>query len=336
MGIIQEDIKNKSFKRVYLIWGEEDYLRNLYKTRLCDAVVPPGDNMNRTCFIGKDAEESRIIELSETLPFMSERRLILIEDSGLFKKGADDKLIEYFSHIPEETVIVFSETEVDKKRKPYKAVKKLNGEVECKKPGDRELKEWIAGEFARGGKKIRGSTAEYLIERTGNDMYVLKNETDKLISFVGEREEVTADDIKEISSVSLSSSVFAMIDDIAGGRQKKALDKYYELILLKEAPMRILYLLSREFNMLLMAKELSKERRSTGEMAGIMKVPEFAVRKYLSAASGFTAKQLKTAIEDCLKTEDDVKKGRIADRLGTELMIVRYSGERQPRGGSYA
>ena len=117
MGVIQDDIKNGTFKRVYLIWGEEDYLRDHYKKALADAVVPPGDIMNRSVFAGKEADEEKIMALSETLPFMSEKRLILVEDSGFFKNGAGEEFTDYLEHIPEETVLVFSEGEVDKKRK---------------------------------------------------------------------------------------------------------------------------------------------------------------------------------------------------------------------------
>ncbi|MBR2186204.1 MAG: DNA polymerase III subunit delta [Lachnospiraceae bacterium] len=335
MDSIRDDIKKGVFKRVYLIWGEEDYLRDHYKKALSDAVVPPGDTMNRSVFTGKEADEEKIMALSETLPFMSEKRLILVEDSGFFKNGAGDGFTEYLERIPEETVLVFSEGEVDRKRKLFKKVSKLEGSVECKKPEEKDLKIWIGSYLSKNGKKIRGSSVDFLISKAGTDMYLLKNEMDKLISYSGEREEVTLEDIREISSVNLQSSVFSMIDDIAAGRQKKALERYYEMLLLKEAPMRILYLLSREFNMLLLAKELSKERRGSREMAGAMKVPEFAVRKYVAAASRYTGKQLIAAVDDCLKTEDDVKKGKITDRLGTELLIVKYSGFNDD-GGSHA
>lgn len=323
---IQDDIKNNSFRRAYLLFGEEDYLRNLYKKKLSDAIVPESDNMNRTYLYERDASEEKIMELSETLPFMSERRLILIEDSGFFKNGMSDGFLEYLERIPEETVLIFSESVVDKKRKPYKALDRLDGLVECKKPSDKEIASWIAGELSKNGKKIRSSTADFLLERAGSDMYLLKNEIDKLASFSGDREEITRDDIISVSSVNIQNSIFTMIDDIAEGRQKKALEKYYELLLLKEPPMRILYLLSKEFNRLLLIKELSVKKAGWKEMASAIKVPEFAVRKYVSAAENYTKHEILYAVEDCLKTEDDVKKGRIDDRLGTELLIIRYSG----------
>ena len=326
MDSLRDDIKKGVFKRVYLIWGEEDYLRDYYKKTLSDAVVPSGDTMNRSVFTGKEANEEKIMALAETLPFMSEKRLILVEDSGFFKKGAGKEFSDYLEHIPEETVLVFSEAEVDKKTRMFKTVTKLEGSVECKKPGERDLKVWIGSILSKSGKKIRASTVDFLISKSGTDMYLLKNEMDKLISYCGEREEITVEDIREIASSNLQSSVFSMIDDIAAGRQKKALEKYYEMLLLKEAPMKILSRISREFNKLVLAKELSKEKKGSREMAGVMQVPEFSVKKYVAAASRYTSRQLLDAVDDCLKTEDDVKKGKITDTLGAELLIIKYSG----------
>ncbi len=162
-------------------------------------------------------------------------------------------------------------------------------------------------------------------------MYQLKNEMDKLVSYSGDREEILEEDVRNVSSLNIQSSIFAMIDDIAEGRQKKALERYYELLMLKEPAMRILVLLSREFNMLLLAKEMSAEKRNYREMASIMKVPEFAVRKYVSAAGKLSRGQILDAIKECVKTDNDIKKGIINDRIGTELLIIKYSGNRRNR-----
>ncbi len=327
MDSIKDDIRNESFRRIYLIYGSESYLANVNKKKLADAVVPPGDTMNRSVFYGKDTRIKDIIGLSETLPFLSPRRLILIEDSGFFKKAPSDvdDLLEYMGHIPEETVIVFSETDVDKRGKLFKAVGKHGMAVLCEEQKEDVLIRWIGTYLGSSGKKIRKSTAALLLERTGTDMYTLKNEMDKLISFSGDREEITEDDIDKACVLNIRSSVFAMIDDITALRQKKALERYYELVLLHEAPMKILVLITRQFNLLLLAKEMSAEKMNYKEMASIMKIPEFSVRKYVSAAGRLSKQRILSAVKDCVQTDNDIKKGLISDRIGTELLIMKYS-----------
>ena len=95
-----EDIKTGQFNHVYLLCGEEDYLRGVYKDKLVKAMTVPDDNMNFTVFEGKNIEVGKVIDLAQTLPFLAPRRVILIENSGFFK-SSQEQLAEYMKEIPE-------------------------------------------------------------------------------------------------------------------------------------------------------------------------------------------------------------------------------------------
>lgn len=123
MKTIDNDIKTGQFKQIYLLYGEEQYLIRQYRDKLKHALAADDDTMNFSAFSGSDINQKEIIDLAETLPFFADRRLILIEDSGLFKKSAEE-LADYMSSIPETTYFVFAEKEIDKKTKMYKQVKK--------------------------------------------------------------------------------------------------------------------------------------------------------------------------------------------------------------------
>ena len=87
MKMLVEDIKNHQFKRVYLLTGEETYLRNQYKKKLRNALLPPEDTMNAASFEGKGIHPREIIDMAETMPFFADRRVILIENSGFAKNA---------------------------------------------------------------------------------------------------------------------------------------------------------------------------------------------------------------------------------------------------------
>ena len=87
MQILNQDIKDGSFKKAYLLFGEEVFLKMSYKNRLKDAVTA-GDTMNFNHYEGKGMDINEIIGIADTMPFFAERRLVLIEDSGWFKGGA--------------------------------------------------------------------------------------------------------------------------------------------------------------------------------------------------------------------------------------------------------
>ena len=125
MKTIDEDIKSGQFKKIYLLYGDEAYLKKQYKDKLKKALVQPDDTMNFTAYEGKDTNPKEVIDLSETLPFFADRRVILIENSGFFK-GSCEELAEYMPQVPDTTLFLFVEEEVDKRSRMYKAVKSHN------------------------------------------------------------------------------------------------------------------------------------------------------------------------------------------------------------------
>ena len=106
MKTIDNDIKLGQLKKAYLLYGQERYLIRQYREKLKNAIVSPDDTMNFTGFEGADINVKEIIDLAETMPFFAERRLILLEDSKLFKKGGDE-LGDYLAELPEATYFVF-------------------------------------------------------------------------------------------------------------------------------------------------------------------------------------------------------------------------------------
>ena len=86
MKSLNEDIKNGQWKPVYLLYGEEAYLKKQYKDRMTKAILPDGDTVNYAYYEGKGINPGELIDLAETMPFFAERRLIVVENSGFFKK----------------------------------------------------------------------------------------------------------------------------------------------------------------------------------------------------------------------------------------------------------
>ena len=99
MQKLARDIKEQDFKNVYLLTGEEDYLRKQYRDRLAGAMADVHDTMNYHYFEGKNTIPEKLIDLAETMPFLAERRVIVVENSGFFK-SAQDNLEDYLKQLP--------------------------------------------------------------------------------------------------------------------------------------------------------------------------------------------------------------------------------------------
>ncbi|MCI8530178.1 MAG: DNA polymerase III subunit delta [Lachnospiraceae bacterium] len=321
MKQINEDIKRQNFKQVYLLYGEERYLRRQYRDKLRKALSDENDTMNTHFFEGKDVPVGQIIDLAETLPFLAHRRTIFITDSGLFKSGGE-KMAEYLSSPSETTFFVFTESEIDKRSKLYKTVQSKGYAAEFATQDENTLKRWIAGTLAKEGKKITENTALSLLSKTGTDMDNIQMELEKLICYCMERDIVTAEDIDAICTTRISNHIFDMINAIAARQQKQALDLYYDLLALKEPPMRILFLIARQCNMLLQTKELKSKGYDNRTIASKIGVAPFVAGKYVNQAAKFKTSTLRSAVEKCVNAEEAVKTGKINDVMSVEILIL--------------
>lgn len=324
MKSLNEDIKSGQFKQIYLLYGEEAYLKKQYKDKLTKAMMPENETINYSYYEGKGIVPTQIIDLAETMPFFADHRLILIENSGFFK-NATPEFAEYLKGIPDTVYFIFVETEVDKRGKMYKAVKDRGRIVEMARQDEKTLLYWIAGNMKREGKLIRESTARYLVSKTGTDMENLEKEMEKLFAYTLGREEVTVEDIEAICTTQITNKIFDMVEAVATKQQKKALDYYYDLLALKEPPMRILYLLTRQFKLLLEVKELVKKGCDKSQVAKTVGLHPFVAGKYIQQCRTFSSEELRKIMEYAADTEELVKTGRLNDRMSVELFIVKYS-----------
>lgn len=324
MQHLKDDIKNRSFHNYYLLYGEEDYLKRLYRDSLKEAVLSGGDEMNYSYFEGKDTDVSEIKAISETLPFFSDYRIVVVEGSGLFKSA--NELSDYLKNMPDTTVVVFVEKEVDKRNKLYKFVNKNGLAVELSAMSEKDTKKWIAGYLKKADKKMREGTAGYLLSQVDNSLDALGNELEKLIAYTADRQEITKEDINAICSTQVTGHIFQMTDAVASGEKPLALSLYRDLLTLRESPMAILYLITRHFTILLQVKTAGN-RYTKGELAKKAGVPPFAVGKYQSQSAKFTEKKLREMLEKCADTEYRFKRGTLDAQIGVEVLIVSFAGD---------
>ena len=327
MKNIQEDIKTGNFKQAYLLYGEEAYLKQQYKHKLVQALNPEDDTMNFNHYEGRNIDVKELIDLCETMPFFADRRVVLLEDTGFFKNKCDE-LADYMKELPDYLCLVFVEDEVDKRSKMYKAVKSCGRIGEFARQDEKTLMQWAAGILKREGKNITQRDMELLLTMTGIDMGNLRMELEKLITYTGDRNVVTRADIQEGCTTQTQNKIFDMVRAVTEKNQKRALDLYYDLLTLREPPMRILFLLAKQFRQICLTKKLSQEGLSQTEIASKLGVPSFVVRNLASCARSYTVEELENAVRDFVDAEEAVKTGTLGDVLSVELLIVKYSSAR--------
>lgn len=323
MRTLNEHIKTGKFKQVYLLYGPEVYLKKQYRDKLKNAIIGD-DTMNYNYYAGKGQDVNALIAMAETMPFFSEHRLLIIENSGFFS-SSNDALAEYIPSIPETTYIVFVEDEVDKRNKVFKAVSSAGYAANLSSPDEKTLKLWIAGLIKKEGKNITERAVMHFLEIVDNDMENIHQELEKLLCYTAERDVITEEDITQICSVHTENKIFDMINAVAMKNQREALRLYDDLLTLKEPPLRILALISRQFNTLLQIKALSVRGYTSSVIAQRTGMKEFIVKKNLGMTRKFSIDELHEALESCVQSEEEVKTGLLNDRMAVEILIIKYS-----------
>ena len=324
MKELTKQIKEKSFHKVYLLTGDEPYLVLQAKHMLKNAMIKEGDTMNYAAFTDGKIDLNTLQELAFTYPFFSEKRLLLLDGTGILKTGKDE-FVSIMENMPETTCIIICEPEVDKRSKVYKWIKKNGyvGEFLKKKQTEKVLLRWIAALLGKEKKQIRENNARYFLQKTGDDMFQIKNEIDKLIAYVGDREEITQADIDAVASGEVQDKIFDLVDAIARKNKAAALSYYNDLILLKEPPMHILFLIVRQYRILHIIANMRGLRKPDDAIAKTAGIPRFAIRKNEQQLRGYGEKMLEKCIEECIQIEEEIKTGRINDQIGVESLICR-------------
>ena len=323
MEKINADIKANEFKPVYLLYGDEPYLKKQYEDKLIKAVVSD-DTMNYSYFDKESVSVKEIMSIGDTLPFFAEKRLIVVENSGFFK-SSNDELAIYIKNMPDYLIIIFVEEQIDKRNKLYKSVSETGYVSEMNAQPVSVLTKWIKGLFNAENKEITGEAVTCLLDRTGASMNLIKQEIEKLVTYVDNRPVIEKQDVEAVCSTQTVSRIFEMISAIGEKNQQKALKLYYDLLTLKEKPMSILFLIVRQFNGILQVAQGLSQGKNNSSLAKEIGIQPFLVGKYGSCARKFTPEILYSALKDCAQVEEDVKSGKLIDRIAVEMIIIKYS-----------
>ena len=326
MKELREDLKNDSYKRVYLLYGDERYLIKHYERKLKEKIVPEAfEAMNLSVYNGKDISAETIMDSAETLPFFNDHRLIIAKNTGFFSQGRKeeaDKLSGYVGEIPESSVIIFVESEIDKRNGLYKKIVKSGRAVEFNTPSEKDLIKWIINYCKNQGKNMSVAVAVSLLRTVTNDMDNISSELDKLIAYRADESEIRSEDVPKVCNKSLEAKIFDLVAAIGNKNVSAALEIFNNMLQLKESPLMVLAMIARQFRMILLSKHLSEKGVSTEQIAEKLNIRSFIVRECIKQGRNFKTETLKNIFIKCLETDVKIKSGQMNDKLAVEMLIL--------------
>lgn len=334
-----DELKKGNIASCYVFEGPEEYIKRSALEALRARLLPEGmAEMNESRL--RDPDANAIIAAAETLPFLADKRLVVVNESGMLQGKAKEydeaknaqMLVEYLKDIPSTTCLVFYvRDKADGRKKLYTALKKTAVMVQFSTLDEREMTRWIAQQLKRLDKKISAPTCQKLIFTAGSDLYALSGEIQKLAACAGEREEVTESDIDAICVKTTAYRVYDLTAALLRGDAKNAFTLSQALIKDGEEELYLLALLQGECRRMLSIKILRAAGMSPDMIAGKIGAPPFAVRQLSQAVSQYTDVQLKKMTDICMETEYRVKSGQCAadgalEKTMLQLLKIRAEG----------
>lgn len=338
------DIKAKNFKKIYLLYGKEHYLINnsinLFKESLNESMV----DFNLDILDGKEIELDQLLSSIETLPFMDDRKIVIVKDFELLLKGKNknfsDKnektLIEHLENIPDTTVLVFAVYgDIDKRKNIVKEIQK-NGLIHnCEKITDMELFKWTRRKFEQNKTDIENAQVMYFIESTGykdkNNEYTLsdiENEINKISSFAGQNTKVTNEIIDRLSPKKIENDIFKLIDYIGEKNSQNAIKILNDMINEGESVLGIFAMINRQFKIVLQVKSLLDKGLNNKTISEKLKLSVFVVNKSIKISRNFTESIIIDMLNYILESDYKIKNGIMRDTLAVEMLVSKYCQRR--------
>ena len=311
---------------VYLLFGEDEYLRNEYLKKIKKSFDTLQLGIN---YIQIDETNvTQIISDIETPAFGLDKKLIIAKDTGLFKKknAFSEKLAEYLKENAnnlEDVVLVFAEQEVEK-NKLFNTIKEVGQALEFKEQNIAQLIKKVKSLANAYKVEIKENVAGYFIECVGTNMSDIINEIRKLIEYAGSGGEIKKEDIDSLSIKKSESIIFDLTDNLGKKKIDVALDVLHNLIYAKEPVQRILVMLYNHFKKLYIIKLAVEENRNVAQSLNLKPNQMFLVNKYTAQAKAFNKEELRNLLEELIKIDEYSKSGKIDLNIGLESILCEY------------
>ncbi len=310
---------------VLLFEGEEAWLKQTAVEALRGKYLPQGlEDLNETRMEAPETDE--LIAAVETVPFMADRRLILVRDyPALTGRGeADERLVAYLPQVPPTAVLLFDCVQKpDARKKMYTAIKKLGGIVTFSALKGRELTAFVTSAFHDRGKECDERTADHLIFTCGSDTSRLLSEIEQISAFRAESKDVSPEDINALAVPSVESTVFQMIDAVVGGQDARAFSLLRLQLKSGESRVAILSMLLRQFRLMQHIKIMKYEKKPESEILSALNFGSYIGGQYIRQSSAWTNAQVRQAVQLCLDTDLRIRSGQLNQEGALEAVMLR-------------
>lgn len=331
--VLEGEVKKGKIDNSYIFCGlDEELIKEGISLVVNNTVDKSLLDLNYIRLDGLTATFDDIMNACETMPFMGDKKVVVVYRSSFLKDKTDsagtktyNEVLKYLKDLPPYTVLIMyylfnDKRDTPKKSNKVKALDKVSKVVYFDKlKKDRYYKK-VEEVFKEKGKEIGKIELRYFAEKVQNNFDIIRREADKLISYTGDRI-ITKNDIDKLIVNSSEDDIFDLIDFISQKKVEKALDLLYELLSKSDQHMLIISNIENNFKRLYEIKILVQNGTRVNDISSKFKLPTFVCEKLINQCSKFSVKQLQKLMEICLETENKIKTTGVDKNMEMELMI---------------
>lgn len=319
-----------SLKPVYLIHGKEELLleRALHRLKVMALEAAGGQDLDSDTFAGESASAADVLAAANTLPFLSERRLVIVRDVD--KMAPEDQaLVAAYAEDPAPfTVLVLVASSLAKNTRLYRALDRLGAASEYAAPSKQALPEWVVSLFRSYGRSVPRDGAEALIRAVGRDLRRLQSEVEKVVAFAGERTKLTRADVEAVVEETAAPSVFEMLDAMGSRDCRTALRLLAAMLDAGEELPKVQALAVRHVRSLLSVVSMTERGMQEAAMASELRLAPWQVRNLVRQAKRFDERDLSVSLREAAKAEARMKTSQGDPRLVFERWLLATCGGR--------
>lgn len=341
LEVLYENLKKGKSENSYILVGLDELLIKEGIESIIDSILDESfKDLNLIRLDGNNLNFDDFMNACETLPFMSDKKVVLLNRTNIFRDKLDkesEKLykqcVEYFQNTPDHCVLIAYMTLKDKRDRvnrlsKLKKLEKNSCIVSVEKLKGVKLQQKVGRIFQKYNKNIGKIELKYFCDSVENNFDIIEREIDKIVNYVGERE-ITRRDIESLLPPRYEDDIFDLVELISMKKPKQAIDLMDELIGRGQDPIFILNQIREQFQKLHRAKIRLAEGYRVQDIkkdfleANRINLPDFVIEKFINQGKKFSSKQLNKCINLCLYTEKKLKSNsNLNKKIELELMII--------------
>ena len=318
--------QHRNFKPLYFLYGEESYLMELLQTELLKyALAPHERDFNLDIVYGLDSDAQSVLGLCTSYPMMAERRVVIVRD---FENLEDNHLFKEYAEQPNATAIVMlvCGPKPNVSAHPYRAFRAHAVSMESKALSPKQVPGWIMRIAEAQGHRISAEAVGMLVENVGTSLRAAHEELEKLATFVGERETISADDVVHASGQTREFNVFELQRALGDGRGNdvfRIADRMLQRAGNKRGEALMIVAVLNAYFTKLWKLSAARAGLPDRELASRVGVQPYFIKEYLISLRRFSIRSIEEAFLALLAADYELKGGAMRDEQLVMSLVLR-------------